>query len=68
LLGGDGGAAPARLGLDPGVGPAEVQAATLDAAARWQRRAESPMSSRSISDAARVVVRSCEGILASLPR
>jgi Dynamin family len=68
LLGGDGGAAPARLGLEPGVGPAEVQAATLDAAARWQRRAESPMSSRSISDAARLVVRSCEGILASLPR
>ena len=68
LLGGDGGAPAARLGLDPEAAPAELSAAALDAAGRWQRRAESPMSSRAVSDIARLVVRSCEGILADLPR
>ena len=66
LLGGDGGAAAARLGLEPDAGPQELWDAALDAAARWQRRAESPMSSRAVSDIARLVVRSCEGVLASL--
>lgn len=68
LLGGDGGAAAARLGLEPDAGPQELWDAALDAAARWQRRAESPMSSRAVSDIARLVVRSCEGMLASLRR
>jgi len=68
LLGGDGGVPAARLGLDPSADPAELAAAALDAAGRWQRRAESPLSSRAVSDAARLVVRSCEGILAQLPR
>jgi Dynamin family len=67
LLGGDGGSAEARLGLDPGAGPDTLRAAALDAATRWQRRAESPMSSRAVSDVARLVVRSCEGMLAHLP-
>jgi hypothetical protein len=67
LLGGDGGAPAARLGLDPAAGPAELSAAALDAAGRWQRRAESPLSGRAVSDVARLVVRSCEGILAQLP-
>jgi hypothetical protein len=68
LLGGDGGAASARLGLEPDAGPQELWDAAIDAAGRWQRRAESPMSSRAVSDVARLVVRSCEGILASLRR
>ena len=67
LLGGDGGSAEARLGLEPGTGPDTLRAAALDAAMRWQRRAESPMSSRAVSDVARLVVRSCEGMLAHLP-
>lgn len=67
LLGGDGGSAAARLGLDPGVGPDQLRAAALEAVTRWQRRAESPMSSRAVSDVARLVVRSCEGVLAGLP-
>lgn len=67
LVGGDGGAPAVRLGLDPGAGLADIHGAALEAAARWQRRAESPLSSRSVSDLARLVVRSCEGILASLP-
>lgn len=65
LLGGEGGSAAARLGLDPAAGESELRSAALEAVTRWQRRAESPMSSRMISDIARVVVRSCEGILAS---
>jgi hypothetical protein len=32
----------------------------------WRRRAESPLASRAMANAARVVVRSCEGILAGL--
>ncbi|MCW2716971.1 dynamin family protein [Pseudonocardia sp.] len=66
LLGGDGGSAAARLGLDPGAGPEDLRAAALDAVTRWQRRGESPMSSRAVSDVARLVVRSCEGVLAGL--
>jgi hypothetical protein len=68
LLGGDGGAAASRLGLEPDATPQELWDAALDAAGRWQRRAESPMSSRGVSDVARLVVRSCEGILATLQR
>ncbi|MFC4946867.1 dynamin family protein [Pseudonocardia sp. GCM10023141] len=68
LLGGDGGSASARLGLEPTAGPEELWAAALDAVARWQRRAESPMSGRVVSDVARLVVRSCEGVLAGLRR
>ena len=68
LLGGDGGSASARLGLEPNATRDELWAAALDAVGRWQRRAESPMSSRAVSDVARLVVRSCEGILAALQR
>lgn len=66
LSGAGGGAPAARLGLDPDAGPRELHAAALDAAVRWQRRAESPLSSRAVSDIARLVVRSCEGLLAQL--
>ena len=68
LLGADGGAAAARLGLEPEAGPDELWAAALDALARWQRRAESPLSTRAVSDVARLVVRSCEGVLAGIRR
>ncbi len=68
LLGGDGGSAAARLGLEPAAGHDDLRAAALDAITRWQRRAESPMSGRAVSDIARLVVRSCEGVLAGLSR
>jgi hypothetical protein len=68
LLGGEGGSAAARLGLDPGIHPEDLRRAALEAATRWKRRAESPLSSRATADAARIVVRSCEGMLASLQR
>ncbi|MDQ3764299.1 MAG: dynamin family protein [Actinomycetota bacterium] len=68
LLGGHGAATPNRLGLDPDADPAQLREAVIAALARWQRRAESPLSDRVASDRARVVVRSCEGMLARLSR
>ena len=66
VIGGAGHAPATRLGLPPDAG----RDALLDAASRelagWQRRAESPMSGRELVVAARVAVRSCEGIVADL--
>lgn len=77
LLGGQGDGVAERLGLAEGpddvvdgdqapVDPGELRAAALEALARWRRRAEHPMAARAAVDAARVVARSCEGILAEL--
>jgi hypothetical protein len=68
LIGGEGGAAHQRLGLPPEAGRDELRAAAMDRLTVWRRRAESPLTSRAMANAARVVVRSCEGILAGLPR
>ena len=68
LLGANGGAAASRLGLDRAADPAQLREAALDALARWRRRAESPLAARDAAGAARVVIRSCEGILAGIPR
>jgi hypothetical protein len=67
LLGGSGGTPASRLGLPEGSDPAELRSAALEALERWQRRAENPLSSLAVSEAARVAVRSCEGVLAQLP-
>ncbi|HEY2766442.1 MAG TPA: dynamin family protein [Pseudonocardiaceae bacterium] len=67
LLGGCGTAMSNRLGLEPDASPEALRAAVIAALERWQRRAESPLSDRAASDMARVVVRSCEGMLARLP-
>jgi hypothetical protein len=66
LLGGLGRDASMRLGLGLHANPTELRAAALDALSRWRRTAENPLSSLAIADAARVVVRSCEGVLADL--
>ncbi|MGH4011788.1 MAG: dynamin family protein [Pseudonocardiaceae bacterium] len=66
LLGGSGGAPEVRLGQPPGSGPDELRQAALEALARWHRRAENPLSGRATVDACRVVVRSCEGMVARL--
>ncbi|MGH3826792.1 MAG: dynamin family protein, partial [Pseudonocardiaceae bacterium] len=66
LLGWHGTATPNRLGLEPDADPAALREAVITALARWQRRAESPLSDRATSERARVVVRSCEGMLARL--
>ena len=57
-----------RLGLDPDADPAQLREATLAALAAWQRRAESPISDRTQLGMARTLVRTCGGLLASLPR
>jgi hypothetical protein len=65
LLGGNGASPDARLGTvdcDPGT----LREAAIEALTRWQRRAEHPMATRAAVEAAVVVVRSCEGMLAAL--
>jgi hypothetical protein len=64
LLGATGDTLAARLGLEPDCRSDEARRALEQALSRWQRRAESPMSSRSVVDACRVVIRTCEGLLA----
>ena len=66
LLGAQGGALYTRLDLPPGADVSEVRRALQNAIGRWQRRAESPMSSREVADAARVLIRTCEGLLVSV--
>ena len=64
---GDAGSAPAvRLGLPPDTAPHELRRAGFAALDRWQRHAVDPMLSHPAAEASRVVVRTCEGILASL--
>ena len=68
LVGGTGTAAHLRLGLPPDATPEKLREAALSALTRWQRRAENPITSYELAVAARVVVRSCEGILADPDR
>ena len=66
LIGGDGNAPNQRLGLPADADRDELRAVALDRLTAWRRRAESPLATRAMANAARVVVRSCEGILAGL--
>ena len=66
LLGGSGSSPPDRLGLAAGAAGDELGRELASVITRWQRRAESPMSNRQVADAARVVVRTCEGLHATL--
>lgn len=66
LVGGVGTRPHQRLGLEDAADPAAVQEAAASALARWQRRAESPMTDHQLSAASRVVIQSCEGLLADL--
>ena len=61
-----GGTVQARLGLDEGADRSEVLAALGDAVTRWRERAESPLSGRARAGAAEVVVRSLEGMAATV--
>ncbi|WP_226369919.1 dynamin family protein [Pseudonocardia oceani] len=66
---GDAGAAPAaRLGLPVGAPPQEVRHAAFGALERWRRHAANPMLTRAATDACQTVIRTCEGIVAGLPR
>lgn len=66
LLGGVGAGLATRLGLPAGTDPDELRKAALEALLRWQSQAENPMSARTTTSACRVVVRTCEGMMASL--
>lgn len=64
LVGGEGASVHARLGLPPDADGNAIRAAASAELSRWQRRAENPMASREMADAARTLVRTCEAILA----
>lgn len=66
LLGEHGAGVATRLGLPDGAPPDAVRDAATAALARWQQRAENPMLPRGAVDASRVVVRTCEGLLAAV--
>lgn len=66
IIGGAGGALPTRLGLPVDADRPTLRTAAAEALARWQRRAENPLTSHELSVAARVAVRSCEGMLVAL--
>ncbi|HMG39890.1 MAG TPA: dynamin family protein [Acidimicrobiales bacterium] len=66
VLGAEGGALHTRMDLSPEADVSELRRALQNAIGRWQRRAESPMSSREVADAARVLIRTCEGLLVNL--
>ena len=65
LLGGEGMDPATRLGLDPRADPQAIRRAAAEQHLRWQRRAESPAATRERAEAARVLVRTCEGILST---
>ncbi|MEV1289721.1 GTP-binding protein [Micromonospora sp. NPDC049679] len=66
LIGGSGAALAARLGVDYQASPDELWALVADALGRWQDHSEDPLLSVDQRRAARVIVRSCEGMLAEL--
>jgi hypothetical protein len=66
MLGGSGQKLHVRLGLAEDADATTLRAAAGDALTRWRRRAENPVSVRAVADAARVIVRTCEGIIAGL--
>ncbi len=65
LLGAGGADVRARLGLGPSAEDAEVDAALAGALDRWQRRAENPIAIGPAVEAARVLVRTCEALVAA---
>ncbi len=68
LLGGAGAGTRERLGLEGEPSAPEQRAAAMDALRRWRARGESPLTDRVTRDACHVLVRTCEGLLARLPR
>ena len=66
LLGGAGPTANARLGLPPDAPQDEVARVLFATLARWRQRSENPAASLAQRTAARVAVRSCEGLYAAV--
>ncbi|BCW64324.1 dynamin family protein [Arthrobacter sp. StoSoilB22] len=67
LVGGHGSTPQLRLGLDPGATPEQISEAARNAFNRWRLIAENPLTEPAALDACRVVLRSCEGMLAAIP-
>ncbi|MFF1881171.1 dynamin family protein [Pseudarthrobacter sp. NPDC058196] len=65
LLGGNGAASWVRLGLDAASAPGTLEAEARRCLARWRAVAESPLTGRPAAEACRVVIRSCEGVVAA---
>lgn len=63
VIGGAGQSVTSRLGLPPDAGPTSRRQAATSALLAWQRRAESPLCPRQLAVAARVAIRTCEGII-----
>lgn len=64
LLGGAGTAAYLRLALEPEAPPEEIITKARECLRRWRLVSENPLTDRSGQDVCRVVMRSCEGVLA----
>ncbi|YCK82868.1 dynamin family protein [Arthrobacter sp. D3-18] len=67
LVGGRGSTPPLRLGLDAEASPEQVSEAARNSLNRWRLLAENPLTEPAALDACRVVLRSCEGMLAAIP-
>jgi hypothetical protein len=66
LLGGSGTSIEDRLGLPAGSAHDVLLPHLSDALARWQRRAENPLTVKDVSSAAQILVRTCEGLYAQV--
>jgi energy-coupling factor transporter ATP-binding protein EcfA2 len=66
LLGIDGTSVTARLGLPEDSAHEPIRRELLSALARWRQREENPVSSLATKTAARVAVRTCEGMFAAI--
>jgi len=66
LLGTQGTAPSQRLGVVADTGRDQLREIGLNTVATWQRRAENPMVNHDLQVASRVVIRTCEGIVAAL--
>ncbi|HAG58529.1 MAG TPA: GTP-binding protein [Arthrobacter bacterium] len=64
LIGGWGADAALRMGLAPDTAPDEVLAEARRCLDRWRGVSENPLTDRSALEACRVVMRSCEGVVA----
>ncbi|QDG68180.1 GTP-binding protein [Pseudarthrobacter sp. NIBRBAC000502772] len=64
LVGGWGAAPALRMGLAPDAGPDVVLAEARRFLNRWRTVSENPLTERSAVEACRVVMRSCEGVVA----
>lgn len=66
LLGSEGPDVRTRLGLEAGADDQDVRGALAEAVALWNKGASRPMAGKDASEAARLLVRTCEGMAALL--